>query len=49
VNKGVLEVVQKLEHVAKAMKGVELESQEIWHNKDIGDDAASVTTAPSVT
>jgi hypothetical protein len=30
VNKGVDEVVQKLEEVAKAMKGVERESKEIW-------------------
>lgn len=30
VNKGVVEVVQKLEEVAKAMKGVEKESKEIW-------------------
>lgn len=30
VNKGVVEVVQKLEEVAKAMKGVERESKEIW-------------------
>lgn len=30
VNKGVGEVVQKLEEVAKAMKGVERESKEIW-------------------
>lgn len=30
VNKGVVEVVQQLEEVAKAMKGVEMESKEIW-------------------
>ena len=49
VNKGVLEVVMKLEEVAKAMKGVEVESQEIWHDKESVDDAGSITTAPSVT
>lgn len=48
VNKGVLEVVMKLEDVARAMKGVEKESQEIWHDKE-SIDTASVTTAPSVT
>jgi hypothetical protein len=41
VNKGVLEVVNRLEEVAKAMKGVESESKEIW-GVDSGD-AASVT------
>lgn len=46
VNRGVLEVVNKLEEVAKAMKGVESESKEIWGE---GADTASVTTAPSVT
>lgn len=30
VNAGVLDVVAKLEEVAKAMKGVEIESREIW-------------------
>jgi hypothetical protein len=30
VNRGVLEVVSKLEEVAKAMKTVESESKEIW-------------------
>ncbi|KAF2652470.1 hypothetical protein K491DRAFT_604813 [Lophiostoma macrostomum CBS 122681] len=49
VNKGVLEVVRKLEDVARAMKGVEVESKEIWHDGDEVDDAGSVTTAPSVT
>jgi hypothetical protein len=48
VNRGVLEVVNKLEEVAKAMKGVESESKEIWRDGDSGD-AASVTTAQSVT
>jgi len=48
VNRGVLEVVNKLEEVAKAMKGVESESKEIWRDGDSAD-TASVTTAPSVT
>jgi len=30
VNKGVLDVISKLEEVAKAMKSVEMESKEIW-------------------
>jgi len=30
VNKGVLDVISKLEEVAKAMKSVEMESREIW-------------------
>lgn len=54
VNKGVLEVVNKLEEVAKAMKGVETESKEIWNDGDNVDETASintgsVTTAPSIT
>jgi len=50
VNKGVQEVVVKLEEVAKAMRGVESESKEIWgHGDDSGADTASVTTAQSVT
>jgi hypothetical protein len=48
VNKGVLEVVMKLEEVAKAMKGVEIESKEIWR-EGLSVDGESVTTAPSVT
>ncbi|KAF2872650.1 hypothetical protein BDV95DRAFT_628240 [Massariosphaeria phaeospora] len=48
VNKGVLEVVMKLEDVARAMKGVEAESKEIWHDGE-SEDTASVATAPSVT
>ncbi|KAF2692099.1 hypothetical protein K458DRAFT_286781 [Lentithecium fluviatile CBS 122367] len=48
VNRGVLEVVNKLEEVARAMKGVESESKEIWKDGDSAD-TASVTTAPSVT
>lgn len=34
VNTGVLDVVAKLEEVAKAMKGVEQESKEIWGDKE---------------
>lgn len=50
VNKGVQEVVVRLEEVAKAMHGVESESKEIWgHGDDSGGDTASVGTAPSVT
>jgi len=48
VNKGVLEVVMKLEEVARAMKGVEVESKEIWHDGDSAE-MGSVGTAPSVT
>ncbi|PVH94136.1 hypothetical protein DM02DRAFT_540078, partial [Periconia macrospinosa] len=48
VNRGVLEVVNRLEEVAKAMKGVESESKEIWRDGDSGD-AGSTTTAPSLT
>ena len=40
VNKGVLDVVAKLEEVAKAMKGVEMESREIWGDKDSVDSAS---------
>ena len=50
VNKGVQEVVVRLEEVAKAMRGVESESKEIWgHGDDSGADTASLNTAPSVT
>jgi hypothetical protein len=49
VNKGVLEVVNKLEEVARAMKGVEMESQEIWHDGSSRDDSGSVTSSTSVT
>ncbi|OJD30997.1 uncharacterized protein BKCO1_5300094 [Diplodia corticola] len=42
VNAGVLDVVAKLEEVAKAMKGVEMESKEIWG------DAESIDTASVV-
>jgi hypothetical protein len=48
VNEGVLEVVMKLEEVARAMKGVEVESKEIWHDGDSAD-TGSIGTAPSVT
>ena len=49
VNRGVLEVVKKLEDVARAMKGVEVESKEIWHDGDgeAVDEEGSVTTAHS--
>lgn len=50
VNKGVQEVVVRLEEVAKAMRGVESESKEIWgHGSDTGGDTESLNTAPSVT
>ncbi|KAF2035511.1 hypothetical protein EK21DRAFT_84565 [Setomelanomma holmii] len=50
VNKGVQEVVVRLEEVAKAMRGVESESKEIWgHGDDSGADTASLNTAPSIT
>ncbi|KAK7181508.1 hypothetical protein DPSP01_008907 [Paraphaeosphaeria sporulosa] len=47
VNRGVLEVVNKLEEVAKAMKTVESESKEIWSDNQSAETAS--TTAPSVT
>ncbi|KIW05202.1 uncharacterized protein PV09_03746 [Verruconis gallopava] len=40
VNQGVLEVVKKLEVVAKAMKDVEVESKEIWGERDSIDTAS---------
>jgi hypothetical protein len=50
VNKGVQEVVVRLEEVAKAMRGVESESKEIWgHGDDSVADTASLNTVPSVT
>ncbi|EMD59990.1 hypothetical protein GGP41_009404 [Bipolaris sorokiniana] len=50
VNKGVQEVVVRLEEVAKAMRGVESESKEIWgHGSEEGVDSDSITTAQSVT
>ncbi|OCK81752.1 hypothetical protein K432DRAFT_381050 [Lepidopterella palustris CBS 459.81] len=42
VNAGVLEVVRKLEEVARAMKGVEQESKEIWRDGE-SIDTASIT------
>ncbi|KAF2018178.1 hypothetical protein BU24DRAFT_345841 [Aaosphaeria arxii CBS 175.79] len=48
VNKGVLEVVMRLEEVARAMKGVEKESQEIWHDSE-SVDTMSVTTTENAT
>jgi hypothetical protein len=47
VNQGVQEVVVRLEEVAKAMRGVESESKEIWGHGE--DSAASVATAQSPT
>jgi len=35
VNTGVVDVVRKLEEVAKAMKGVEMESKEIWDKDSV--------------
>jgi hypothetical protein len=50
VNKGVQEVVVRLEKVANAMRGVESESKEIWgHGSEDSADTGSVTTAQSVT
>lgn len=50
VNKGVQEVVVRLEEVANAMRGVESESKEIWgHGDDSGGETASITTAQSGT
>ncbi|KAF1988108.1 hypothetical protein K402DRAFT_462462 [Aulographum hederae CBS 113979] len=42
VNRGVLDVVEKLEEVARAMRGVEVESREIWGEGE-SIDTASVT------
>jgi Zn-dependent metalloprotease len=50
VNQGVQEVVVRLEEVAKAMRGVENESNEIWgHTSEENGDTESVATAPSGT
>lgn len=50
VNRGVQEVVVRLEDVAKAMRGVESESKEIWgHGSDAGAETESLNTTPSVT
>lgn len=49
VNKGVQEVVVRLEEVAKAMRGVENESKEIWGHGSDGDENDTLTTVPSVT
>jgi len=40
VNAGVKDVVAKLEEVAKAMKGVELESKDIWGERDSIEDSS---------
>lgn len=49
VNDGVLAVVNKLEEVAAAMKGVELESKEIWGNSSDGVETESTKTRNSAT
>lgn len=49
VNKGVQEVVVRLEEVAKAMRGVESESKEIWGYGSDGGDTESLNTVPSNT
>lgn len=49
VNKGVLEVVMRLEEVARAMKGVEVESKEIWHSGESVDEGGSETGTTSDT
>ncbi|KAF2127117.1 hypothetical protein P153DRAFT_295852 [Dothidotthia symphoricarpi CBS 119687] len=49
VNSGVQEVVVRLEEVAKAMRGVESESKEIWGHGDDGVETESVGSAPSIT
>jgi hypothetical protein len=43
----VQEVVTKLDVVARAMKGVELESNEIWHDSENTNSSGSVTTETS--
>lgn len=49
VNKGVQEVVVRLEEVAKAMRGVENESNEIWGRSEDGTaDTASVRSTASL-
>lgn len=49
VNEGVLDVVSKLESVAQAMKGVELESKEIWGSaeRDSLDSYSNATGSPA--
>lgn len=42
VNKGVVDVVEKLEAVASKMRGVEMESKEIWGSEDTVDDESMV-------
>lgn len=50
VNNGVQEVVVRLEQVAKAMRSVENESNEIWGRSDDGTaETTSVNTTPSIT
>jgi septum formation topological specificity factor MinE len=42
VSKGVVDVVEKLEAVAEKMRGVEMESKEIWGSEDTIDDDSVV-------
>jgi hypothetical protein len=47
VDQGVKEVVEKLEKVAEAMRGVEAESRSLWSNSSIAsDEGKRVVTAP---
>ena len=48
VNHGVLDVVNQLEEVAKAMKGVESETKELWRDGADSVDAASAHTSESL-
>ena len=48
VNKGVVDVVGKLEEVAKKMRAVEVEAQDIWNDRDSLDSRDDVeVTSPS--
>lgn len=49
VNKGVQEVIVRLEEVAKSMRVVESESKEIWGHESDGGDTESLTTGLSNT
>lgn len=42
VSKGVVDVVEKLDAVAKKMRGVEMESKEIWGSEDTVDEDESI-------
>lgn len=52
VDQGVKEVVEKLEKVAEAMRGVEVESRSLWSNSDRsssgGEEGRRVFTAPTM-